>query len=122
MEWGSLLSLALFTAVCVCALLFISHVLSSQINVEGHVYQLSNRLPQVDPKKAAALIYGYQRDGDDNDNGGDGGHHQTFTLDWLPQKLINDLRRTLIDPRSFLVTSYGTYLCRPDYISGHITT
>nr|BDT62137.1 MAG: wsv136-like protein [Litopenaeus vannamei majanivirus Nimav-1_LVa] len=121
MEWERLiyickflLSVVLFTAVIICTILFISHILSSQNFFGEYLYKFSTRLPQVDPKKAAVLIYGH---GDDNE-----GCHQTPTLDWLPQKLINDLRRTLIDPRSFLVTSYGTHLGRSDYIDTPVYT
>nr|BDT61709.1 MAG: wsv136-like protein [Marsupenaeus japonicus endogenous nimavirus]BDT62370.1 MAG: wsv136-like protein [Melicertus latisulcatus majanivirus]GBG35422.1 wsv136-like protein [Marsupenaeus japonicus endogenous nimavirus] len=105
------LSLFLFTAVCVCAILFIYYEIAhnSTHKTLGYLHQFLAKLPNVNPRKAAILLYGLQNDVDNDDD------DRSF-VERLPPKIMDELRRTLMDPRSFLMTSYGTHLGRPDYI------
>nr|BDT62034.1 MAG: wsv136-like protein [Penaeus monodon majanivirus B] len=104
------LSLFLFTAVCLCASHFIYYeiVYNSAHRTLGYLNQLSTRLPKINPRKAAILMYGLQGDEDQS------------SVDRLPPKMIDNLRKTLMDPRSFLMASYGTHLGRSDYVDAPV--
>nr|BDT62883.1 MAG: wsv136-like protein [Trachysalambria curvirostris majanivirus] len=62
-------------------------------------------LPHANPEKAAVILYKLQ-------------DKEMFKR--LPPKMLNNLRSALLDPRSLLMTSYGTHLSRTDYINAPI--
>nr|BDT62760.1 MAG: wsv136-like protein [Metapenaeus joyneri majanivirus] len=69
-----------------------------------NISQLTKTFPIVDPRKAAIILFKIQNEKD------------IITLNMLPHRVLNHLRNTLTDPRSFLVKSYGTQAGRPDFI------
>lgn len=111
------LLLFLITAVCLCASRFIYYeiVYNSAHKPLEYLHQLSTSLPRVNPRKAAILIYGLQ-----DDDHSSSSSLLLSSVDLLPPKMMDNLRKTLIDPRSFLMTSYGTHLGRSDYVDAPV--
>nr|BDV49923.1 MAG: wsv136-like protein [Metapenaeopsis lamellata majanivirus] len=100
--WRSIIFLVLLNI----AYLFIFYIIYYDIyNFESNIKGLSlifKKIPQINPRKAAILLYKLNDEKE---------------IDKLSHKAVEKLRNTLVDPRSFLVKSYGTHFGRNDYIN-----